>query len=47
MSDKFVVEGAICTCKFGTTPAILKVMNNTVLTMNGGKKVADKIYIIQ
>ena len=35
MSKEYVVQGAMCMCKFGTTPAILKVPDNDFLYMNG------------
>lgn len=45
MADKFIVEGALCTCQFGTTPARIKVLNATKLKMNGGKKVVDTMNL--
>ena len=35
MSKEYAVEGAICMCKFGTTPGRLKVTDNNLLYMNG------------
>ena len=31
MKDEYVVNGAICLCKFGTAPGFLKVMDNQVV----------------
>lgn len=45
MADKFIVEGALCTCQFGTTPARIKVLKPTKFKINGGKKVVDTMNL--
>lgn len=35
MNEKFVVDGAICTCKFGTTPGKMKVTDQQFVHING------------
>ncbi|WP_052100744.1 PAAR-like protein [Porphyromonas gulae] len=45
MSDKFIVEGALCTCKFGTAPARLIILSPDRAHMNGGKSIADTMNI--
>ena len=42
MKDEYVVNGAICLCKFGTAPGFLKVMDNQVVYMNGKLAATDK-----
>lgn len=37
MAKEFLVEGAICQCKLGTTPGKLAVLDNTQFKINGGK----------
>ena len=34
---EFIVEGAICKCKFGSTPAKIKVLENDYFRINGTK----------
>lgn len=45
MADRFIVEGAFCTCKFGTTPARLLVLVPNHTHMNGGKMIADTLNL--
>lgn len=40
MPKEFLVEGALCMCKFGASPGRLKVTDNTFFKVNGGKRVA-------
>lgn len=42
MKDEYVVNGAICLCKFGTAPGFLKVLNNQAVCMNGKLAATDK-----
>ena len=39
MAKEFLVEGAMCMCKFGASPGRLKVMDNTFFRANGNKLV--------
>lgn len=45
MNDKFIVEGAWCTCKFGSTPAQLLVLSPDHAHMNGEKRIADTMNL--
>lgn len=45
MADKFIVEGALCTCKFGTAPARLLVLVPDRAHMNGAKAIADTMNL--
>lgn len=45
MTDKFIVEGALCACKFGTAPARLIVLSPDRAHMNGGKSIADTMNL--
>ena len=42
---EFIVDGAICTCKFGTTPARLKVTNQQSACMNTDKLTATTLSL--
>ena len=42
MKDEYVVNGAICLCKFGTAPGFLKVLNDQAVCMNGKLAATDK-----
>lgn len=42
MKDEYVVNGAICLCKFGTALGFLKVLNNQAVCMNGKLAATDK-----
>jgi hypothetical protein len=39
MPKEFLVEGALCMCKFGASPGKLKVTDNTYFKANGNKLV--------
>ncbi|GHV29668.1 hypothetical protein FACS1894177_00920 [Bacteroidia bacterium] len=45
MGKKFVVENAICTCKFGTTPGFLKITDQKFAHVNGKKLVATSLNL--
>lgn len=45
MGKKYIVEGAVCMCKFGTTPGLLKVLNQKKVHINGNKLVATDLNI--
>ncbi|MDR0834398.1 MAG: hypothetical protein LBN93_09505 [Candidatus Symbiothrix sp.] len=40
MANEFLVNGALCTCKLGTTPGKLTVIDNQFFKANGDKLVA-------
>jgi hypothetical protein len=40
MPKEFLVEGALCMCKFGASPGKLKVTDNTFFKANGNKLIA-------
>ena len=42
MKDEYIVNRAICQCKFGTTPGFLKVTDNQAVCMNGKLAATDK-----
>ena len=43
MPKEFIVEGAMCMCKFGASPGRLKVIDNTYFKANGNKLVATTL----
>lgn len=45
MADKFIVEGALCRCKFGTAPARLLLPTPSRAHMNGQKNIADTMTL--
>ena len=45
MGKEFIVDGALCMCKFGTTPARLKVSDHQKAYMNGEKPVATTLSL--
>lgn len=45
MGEKFVVENAICICKFGTTPGFLKITDQQFVHINGKKLVATTMNL--
>lgn len=45
MKKKFVVEGAICTCKFGTTPGFLKIIDQKFAHINGKKLIGSTMNL--
>jgi len=45
MGKEFIVDGAICMCKFGTTPARLQVSNQQAAYMNGEKPTATTLSL--
>lgn len=45
MAKEFIVDGALCMCKFGTTPARLKVSNQRSAYMNTGKPTATTLSL--
>lgn len=42
---EFIVDGAICMCKFGTTPSRLQVSNQQSAYMNGDKPTATTLSL--
>lgn len=42
MKDEYVVNRAVCRCKFGTTPGFLKVTDHQAVYMNGSLVATDK-----
>lgn len=42
MEDEYAVNGAVCRCKFGTTPGFLKVTDHQDVYMNGNLVATDK-----
>lgn len=42
MKDEYIVNRAICQCKFGSTPGFLKVTDNQAVCMNGKLAATDK-----
>jgi len=45
MGKEFIVDGAICMCKFGTTPGRLKVPEQHFAYMNGSKLSATTLSL--
>ncbi|MCL1932780.1 MAG: DUF4280 domain-containing protein [Candidatus Azobacteroides sp.] len=45
MGNKFIVEKAMCTCKFGTTPGFLKVTDQKFAHINGKKLIATTMNL--
>jgi len=45
MGKEFIVDGALCMCKFGTTPGRLKVSNQQSAYMNGNKPTATTLSL--
>jgi len=45
MGKKFVVENAMCMCKFGTTPGFLKIIDQKFAYVNGKKLVATTMNL--
>ena len=45
MGKKFVVENAMCTCKFGTTPGFLKITDQSFVHVNGKKLVGTTMTL--
>lgn len=45
MAKEFIVDGALCMCKFGTTPGRLQVTNQKAAYMNGEKPTATTLSL--
>ena len=45
MAKEFIVEGAICQCKFGTTPGMLKIIDQQFAHINGQKLIATTMNL--
>jgi hypothetical protein len=45
MTKEFIVDGALCMCKFGTSPGRLKVPEQQFAYMNGGKLTATTMSL--
>ncbi len=45
MGKKFVVEGALCMCKFGTTPGKLKIIDQQFAHINGKKLIGTTMNL--
>lgn len=45
MGTKFIVEGALCKCHYGSTPAILKVIDHKFAHMNGDSLIATNVNL--
>jgi hypothetical protein len=42
---EYVVEGAMCMCKFGTTPGLLKIIDHKFAHINGKKLIATTMNL--
>lgn len=45
MPKEFIVEGAMCQCKFGTTPGVLKIIDQQFAHINGKKLIATTMNL--
>jgi hypothetical protein len=46
MSKNFIVDGAPCTCKYGTVPGLLKVISHQIMVVNhGNRKIATSMEL--
>ena len=45
MKKKFIVENALCTCKFGTVPGLLKIIDQKFAHINGKKLIATTMNL--